>query len=150
MALPPKLRIKTPEEQIAEYEARLARAHAMNAAYVKKHYFTYAKVLRAVRLDSEHFGQLARIAIFKEGTKKENKRRATSARQRIQAWLYKNHKMQKWQIRMLLVPDTWGQFEIQVAYLGEYESEKEADEARAERFAKAGWEIRRGKAVRKR
>ena len=75
--------------------------------------------------------QPAKIASFTNGTRDEIRRKARNDRKNVGGFLYRNRVMEKWEVRLVRVADTWGDYEMWAVYSGDYASEREAKAARA-------------------
>jgi hypothetical protein len=115
---PRKFKPLTEAEQWAAYEkmrARRAQLYAKN-----KSRFMYVHHMARVRANP---GVPARIDLFKEGTRIENRNKAGTRRSQVRSWLTRYYPMEMWRIQAIRVPDTWGQFQLVVTYEGVYKSD---------------------------
>lgn len=115
------IRPKTDAELRADYERKLARMAAINARRkARVPLYRYAKVLAAVRADTEHQGQKALIATFTKGVKPENSRLSKSEAISARRWLDRNYPTEDWDIGPCKIPETWGEYGITAAFFGAY------------------------------
>ena len=87
--------------------------------------FDYEDLLDMVR---ERPGEDAKIAVFKQrGTdvsRKQTLRAVQSARSQVWIWLLRNKPYEAWSVGTRTTPETWGDRELWVTYLGEMDQEE--------------------------
>lgn len=144
-------RPKTEEEQIKEHarkQAVMLKNRQKNKALNQP--MRYAAILELVRTDTENLGRLARIALFNQGSRSENRRKAYTHRDVLQRHLDRYKPMEHWDVCARVVPETWGDFQLMVAYHGTFATERERAKYRAERKSRSPWAMKQAKGARER
>lgn len=92
--------------------------------------FPYGKLLDTVRA---HPGQFAKIAVFNTVSRKHRQYQVVYARDKVKKWLEKNHPFEDWKLLVRTTPDTWGDKELWVCFVGIFDTAEEAMLARKKR-----------------